>query len=669
MSFFVIHNWNFAIGSSFGNSKFGIIYGVTKMFGPGLYGYWQSAGYQLFNLEIKTTEKYIAEESEEKKLLDSPEKVKLHAERMRNFFLDAIGQVPDDGSELNPQITGTIRREKYRIEKVIFQSLEDNPVTANLYVPEKLAGPAPAVLHCCGHSREAKSAEIYHKQSMMLAKNGFVVLNFDPPGQGERVQLIDRKSGAQIVQWGTTEHSYIGLVCEMLGQNICRYFIRDAMRGIDYLRSREEVDNSRIGITGTSGGGTQSCYMMIADQRIAAAAPSCYVTDRLSYMKAFQAHDAEQNIFGHIPVKFNYSDFLIAFAPKPLLLVGVKYDFFPIEGLLKSYEVAKNIYGVLGAENQCNLALDENTHNLTFVNRVAITKFFAESLAGTDTQSLDLRDDEPLSPDELRCTSSGEVMMDFPEKPNLLERVVSDIPEKSRLTGEALRARVRELVLHDREQITIRPRIIINEVDQKNLRTEKLFFFSEPDILVAGEIFRPAISTGRIPLTIALLPEGTSTTRDELTMTMLAKYWTGGGAVLVADPRGIGSVKAHAANPNVYNDIYGTQFTLSYNAWMLGDNLVCMRAYDILRTIELMRTRDDIDPERISLVAKDDQALPALLAAAADGKLASAEFENLPESYSSAIRKIYYDRKIINEWTTIHGMLAEFDIPDLIKLV
>ena len=636
-------------------------------FGPGVDGYWSSISFQMYNYLIRRAETHFAKEREAKAGLDTPEKIHTHADRMRTFFLDALGQIPDDGSELNVRTTGTLEFDGFTIEKIIYDSLKNFPVTANLYMPQAaVKRPAPAVVLCSGHGLEAKAYPNYHRQAMLLAQNGMVVLAFDPVGQGERLQLIDRATGAQTITWGTREHSYIGLACELLGTNIARYFIRDAVRGVDVLCSRPQVDPARIGVTGSSGGGTQTCLLMLAEPRLAAAAPSCYVTERLTYMKAFHAHDAEQNWFGHIPAQFNYADFLAVFAPKPVLLVGVEYDFFPLEGLQKTYEIGKQLYKTMGAEDRCDLVLDRHVHELTEPSRKAITAFFSRAFLNKDPETLQVSESLIQTPQQLQCTRSGQVLMDQPDVPNLMQVVARGVPTRPNLTGPGLREHVRKTVLDGREKCDLHPRVI-HELEHQNFHVEKMFFFTEPDLVLTAMLVKPNGSAGKLPATLIAFPQGTDTLQNDFVLADFRGRWTGGGVLLFLDVRGIGGAKP--ADDSSPKTVYGTQFKIATFAWMLGDNLAAMRAYDLLRGLELLRARSDVDPSRISIVGRDNLALPALLAAVGDGKTKSNEFQNLPTSYGQAIRETFYDRKVINEGSVIRGMSAQFDVKDLLELV
>ena len=156
----------------------------------------------------------------------------------------------------------------------VFQSRPRHYVTANLYLPDGLDKPHGAVLFLSGHGSLAKAAPEYQIVCQYLVHAGLIVLAQDPIGQGERYSYYDPALKIATVADCCPDHNYAGAQCEPLGDNLARYFLHDSMRALDYLCSRPEIDPNRIGVTGASGGGTQSCLMMVADPRLAAAAPA-----------------------------------------------------------------------------------------------------------------------------------------------------------------------------------------------------------------------------------------------------------------------------------------------------------------------------------------------------------------------------------------------------------
>src|SRR5262249_2090646 len=199
--------------------------------------------------------------------LATPEDVARRQVYLRERIIQAVGGFPER-TPLTARVVGTLDRDGYKIEKVIFESQPKFFVTANLYLPKTGSPPYPGILFPLGHESGSKAHHAWQRLLVTFAKNGFVVLTYDPIGQGERVQNWD----ADFKEWktgaSTTEHTVIGIQCLLTGENLARYTIWNGMRPLDYLLSRKEVDASRIGCTGNSGGGTHTAYLSALDDRI-----------------------------------------------------------------------------------------------------------------------------------------------------------------------------------------------------------------------------------------------------------------------------------------------------------------------------------------------------------------------------------------------------------------
>ena len=136
---------------------------------------------------------------------------------------------------------------------------------------------APGPVYClhAATSANGKAHTAYQTACALMAQNGFVVLSYDPISQGERTQQPKAR------RYGTTTHTLLNHGSRLVGRSVVWYSAWDGVRAIDYLLSRSEVDRSRpIGMTGTSGGGTQTTFLMALDDRIGLAAPSCYTMQR-----------------------------------------------------------------------------------------------------------------------------------------------------------------------------------------------------------------------------------------------------------------------------------------------------------------------------------------------------------------------------------------------------
>src|SRR5690606_2149585 len=174
----------------------------------------------------------------------------------------------------------------------------------------------PAILFCSGHSTEAFRRKSYRLPLLNLVQKGFIVLAIDPIGQGERSQYFDAlKEKSDFNGISTREHSYPSVQSALLGESIAKYFVWDGIRAIDYLCEREEVDETRIGVHGLSGGGTQTAYISALDDRVKVSAPAGYITSYKRLLESIGVQDGEQNFYHGIKNGIDHLDFLIAKSP------------------------------------------------------------------------------------------------------------------------------------------------------------------------------------------------------------------------------------------------------------------------------------------------------------------------------------------------------------------
>lgn len=178
-------------------------------------------------------------------------------EEVSDVLRKVVGTFPEK-TPLNANVLNVVKKDGYTIEKVVFQSMPGFYVTGALYIPNGRKGKTPAILFTSGHTMEAFRYNSYQTLILNLVKKGFIVFGIDPLGQGERIQCYDESKKASALGSMTREHSYLGNQCLISGSTVARYFIWDGIRAIDYLLTRREVDPSRLGITGQSGGGNAS---------------------------------------------------------------------------------------------------------------------------------------------------------------------------------------------------------------------------------------------------------------------------------------------------------------------------------------------------------------------------------------------------------------------------
>ncbi len=343
--------------------------------------------------------------------------------RLRRSLLDAIGGLPPEKTALNPRTTGVIRLAGYRIEKIIFESLPQFYVTALLYVPDAPAAGKPAVLVPCGHTTNGKIG--YQYLCHRLAKRGYVVLCWDPVGQGERSQFWDAAAGKSRYNLVCGEHAVMGNLAYLAGTNLARWEIWDGMRALDYLLTRPEVDPGRISITGTSGGGTQSAQIGALDERIRVIVPSCYISALPMRMsnRIFKDPDSdpEQDLFGMVSDGVDHSGLLLLCYPRPVFVAAAVEDIFPIEGTRKTLREVGAVYRSLGHPERIDHVEGYHGHKFSPENLEAAFAFLDRH--NRMPPDLPFPAEEKLEDKELWCTATGQVSTDFKDSRSVMDLV------------------------------------------------------------------------------------------------------------------------------------------------------------------------------------------------------------------------------------------------------
>jgi dienelactone hydrolase len=635
-------------------------------FGPHLDGYHDVADQMIHHLRRKAEAQFAAQ-AERKAAITTIAEFEAHRAEMRRRYLTAIGGLPIADGEPRPplraEITGTVDCGDFVIEKLLYQSLPEVYVTANLYVPKDRPAPAPALLLVCGHHETGKAAPEYQGVATDFARNGFVVLVMDPPGQGERYQYWEPETGRRIIGGCTTEHTYAGLPVMLQGASISRWFTWDAIRAIDYLSERPEVDAAKIAVTGNSGGGTQSILLMLAEPRLAAAIPCTFVMTLESYHATGQAQDAEQYLAGCFLHGPDHDDYLTMLAPKPVLVGAVASDFFPIEGSLEAVARAKRIYRLYDAEDHVEIAIAPTRHEYAPDLRTAAVNWLRKHFLGLPPEFV-AGPLEPLPPDELNVTPTGQVLDAFPASRTLFhlgrEHSLAHPPHPP-AEPEPLRRLVAETlgIAERKTDAPIYPRIIAETVVE-GYPVEKLFFFSEPGICVSGVMVHPRGNAPAVRTDILLLENGTASIPEE--RWRVEALLRRGHRVLVFDPRGVGAL---ANRPFLGGHPHDTEWRLGCDAMMMGVSTLGLRVFDVLRAVEYLRTRPDVDNEAIALHGVGSGASWAWYAAALDEGVRALTVEEMLYSYRHLAGAHFYSSRRYGMKNLAYGLLAKFDLPDL----
>jgi hypothetical protein len=335
---------------------------------------------------------------------------------IRAKLLDRLGGLPAERTPLNARLAGTIPMRGYRIEKLIFESLPGLHVTALVYVPDAPAGRKPAVLLACGHSPDGKSYKNYQEIAGQLARRGYVVLSWDPVGQGERSQFWDAARARSRYNLACGEHAVLGNLACLAGTSLNRYEVWDGMRALDYLLTRADVDGTRVAVTGTSGGGLQAAYLGALDERIGVVAPSCFITSMPMRManRIFEDPDSdpEQDPPGLVSEGIDHPGLLLLVYPRPLIVASAVKDFVPIEGARRTVRELADLYRRLGKGDRIAFAQGHHGHMFSPENRRAVYAFL-DRFSGMPVRD-EMDTIEILDPKALRCTPSGQVRVDLP---------------------------------------------------------------------------------------------------------------------------------------------------------------------------------------------------------------------------------------------------------------
>ncbi|MFC2125747.1 alpha/beta hydrolase family protein [Bacteroidota bacterium] len=589
---------------------------------------------------------------------------------VREVLLKIAGPFPEK-TPLNPRITGVIQKDGYSIEKIIFESRPGFFVTGILFIPGNLKGKAPAILYCAGHSstRQAFRSPVYQRVCINFAKKGFIVFAYDPVDQGERHQYFDESLGGNFLGRPTIKHSYSGNQCFITGSSQAHYVIWDGIRAIDYLISRKEVDSDRIGVTGQSGGGTQSAYIGAFDDRVAVAAPNCWITSRRRLWESIGPQDAEQNLYREIISGLDLADLLEIRAPKPTLVMTTTRDFFSIQGAREVEQEAKRAFAAFEKEENFQWVEDDFPHTVTEKNAASRISFFQKHL--------DLPGDsiyyevEILSPKELRVSETGNLLtspgLNGETTFKLNKKRTEELYKKIQFSRSDLPSHLNNVVKlagnlsgYSKPDQKIDP-VFTGRYQEKGYCVEKYFIQGEGQYPIPFLLFVPDNNGSKSPI-IYLHPEGKNhqTGPDEEIRWLVQQ----GHIVLTPDLLGIGEMGSNFEYTDYVNSKLGlVSARYWYQAVMLGRSITGIHAGDINRLVEFLKQEDRVKSNDIYAIARG-LLCPALIHAAAFNKSISriALVESII-SYRSLVMNQYYDTK--NIFSAVPGALAGYDLPDL----
>ncbi len=578
--------------------------------------------------------------------------------KIKTFFPMPDRKTPLNAKEILPAADfGT-----FRMHRIIFESRPGYPVTCNLYLPDTTEK-VPGVLFLCGHSNIGKAEPNYQICVRSLAMKGFAVLIIDPVGQGERRQY---QTVPEFEGNCCREHNLMHKQMFLAGETIGAWRAWDAIRGLDYLLSRPEVDTARVGITGNSGGGTMTALVSALDDRFSMSAPGCYITTWLHNVENELPADGEQMPPGTFAAGLEMGDLLIAQAPRPVLIMGQKNDFFDPRGTKETFEEVRNFYRLLGAEESVRMMIGPANHGYFQENREAMYSFFTKTAGIADNG----REPEnvPVSEcQETYCLPDGKIencpgnvyLRDF-----IRRKADSLSAHRPPHTKDDLRQMIREELKLDPPFVPhyriLRPQNV--EDSQGNS-----IFFSRFALETEPENRVMCVLKLKADTEYFHIPESESAalyiphldSLDELgEMT-----FDSAEPVYGLDVRGIGECTPSGCDQTESMRNFFAEYSFDYHfsalAFMFGKPYLGGRVWDILCAAELLSQKT----EKINLIARGQGTIPAILAALLSDQIRTVKLIDAPESWL----KIIHDDVPANFGLsgTLFGILAKTDLPEL----
>lgn len=586
---------------------------------------------------------------------------------IRSKVWDLIGGQLEK-SPLNATVTGTLERPGYRIEKIIFEPQPTFYTPAHLYIPTAGQGPFPAIISPPGHTSDGKAFRSYQILFQNLARKGFVVLTWDPPGQGERLQfLVPGTSRSRFSPTG--EHNQFGFPALLFGSTATQFEVWDGIRALDYLLTRGEVDGSRIGCCGHSGGGTQTMYLCALEPRIHAAVVVEGHTENVAganYEPPGAYADAEQNIIGSLKHGLDRGDLLAAFAPKPLLIcfshmdVGTTYSPHYELGTQEIFQELKDLYTIYHAPAKVGLFSSNLPHDYDFFHRRATYDWFNTWLKNDHMDNSEA-DFEGAPDSALFCTSTGQVLTSLGGRSAVdVNRDRLSSIQSQRSSGATRLPDVLHEVLALSPVSQKRQNSILSKCSSRDLAIEEFEVYSEPKIRVPGWFVKPIAATAKIPVVVVLSPGGKNRLFYELPL--LDRVAQQNIALCAIDTRGMGQTtpRLPSSGPLFYSR--STAMAYSLVSLAAGVPLVGQRVTDVLSSIEYLTQRDDVDATRISLFGSQSFSLHALFAAALDTRIRAVFLDRALTDFASLVASEEYNLQVDS---FAPGLLQHLDLPEV----
>jgi dienelactone hydrolase len=539
---------------------------------------------------------------------------------LREAMFAAMGPLPDKPCGLDAKEVGVLKREGYRIEKLLFQSRPDVWVTAHAYIPEGVKSKVPAVLAVHGHWPWARRDPVVQARCLGLVKLGFFVLALDAFGAGERHPTPGK---------GTYHGAALGASLWPAGQTLLGMQVYDNRRAVDYLLTRPEVDGDRLGVTGASGGGNQTMYAGALDERFRAVVPVCSVGNYQAYLRAACC------VCEVLPGALRFTeegDVLGLVAPRALMVVSATMDSFQfsVGEANKSLERAKAIFKLYDSEEKVAHPTFESPHAYNQAMRETMYGWMTRWLKGEgDGKPIPEPKHDVEAVEDLACYAEGKRPATFVFPCTFAGREakrqlaafdghVRDHREAWEATAVMLRGRLEKEVFGDFPKPPRPVAELGDAVEKDGLITAPLVIEPEPGMSMTSLVRRMAkASERRFSTCILLHLDGKAEAlKHPLAAALIEKH----GLLVTPELRATGEAKLEG------DVVHGTPgHTSSERAVWVGRPLLGQWVFDLQCLLDrLTAKRDPLVAGPITLVGIGPAGVVALCAAATtDARIAT----------------------------------------------
>jgi cephalosporin-C deacetylase-like acetyl esterase len=545
---------------------------------------------------------------------------KVRPGKLKEFLsMVSLGSMPLEGERpaLNVKYTGTIQMDGYRIEKLYFESLPDLYVPANLYIPDNITTPVPAVLYLCGHSRIQKTH--YQAHPRKFAELGFVCLIVETVQYGE----------VWGEHWGCYDRGWFNWYSR--GYTPAGVEVWNGIRGLDLLSKLPEVDGDKMGVTGISGGGAISWFLGAADTRAKVVAPVCgnsTLEDQVS-KRTLDGHcDCMMiiNTYG-----WDFQDIGALIAPRPLYIAQADRDGLnTIESSRRVYSELRDFYSLFGAEEDIDFISTPGGHSYHKNSRQEIFSFFLKHLmdkeiapeaAGDVDESAEaMLDNETLKvyhegvPAGDRTKFIQDSFIDLPGPP--------DIRDADDLNGHRKKVLklLKEKTFHQFPVVPVPFDSVLEfrTLDHAQFGSDVYSFISEEGWRLKVDFRWRNPKDEKSPLMIVLKSPGESRWASAEFISGLDEKWN----IAYIETRGVGE---NGWAPELQWHVRRA------SAWT-GRTIASMRVYDVLRCLEFCRTLENVDASAVGIAGRNEMGVIAMYAALLDSNCHTLILKDVPST-------------------------------------